>query len=87
MSLSGTLPLIHTLDSQVKRMHYNPVFLLLVECVHGDVYLENNTSGILRICYNSIWRLVCDDEWDEDDATVVCNQLGLIPGSEYCLAL
>ena len=45
-------------------------------------------SGILRICYNSTWRLVCDDEWDIYDATVVCNQLDLtVADGEYCLAL
>ena len=76
---------MHTLDSKGLN---KPEFLLLVGCVHGDVYLENNTSGILRICYNSVWRLVCDDEWDIYDATVVCNQLDSnVDDSEYCLAL
>ena len=58
-----------TLQSQMDQ------FLLLVGCTDGEVSLENGTSGILRICDNSIWRLVCDDEWDLDCATVVCNQL------------
>ncbi|CAI8035146.1 Protein kinase C-binding protein NELL2 [Geodia barretti] len=49
------------------------------ECAeNGALQLHNaNISGVLSICYNSTWRLVCDDEWDTFDAEFVCKQLGL----------
>ena len=55
-----------------------PTFVI-VECAeNGALQLHNaNISGVLSICYNSTWRLVCDDEWDTFDAEFVCKQLGL----------
>ena len=31
----------------------------------------------MEVCRNKQWGRVCDDEWDENESTVVCRQLGL----------
>lgn len=44
-----------------------------VRLVDGQSSLE----GRLEICNNTVWGTVCNENWDESDARVVCRQLGV----------
>ena len=65
------------------------------QCVEGEVCLFSNQSneefvnGQVEICSSphlgGFRTKVCDTNWDDQDAEVVCKELGL-PHGRYCAA-
>jgi len=46
--------------------------LLTVRLVGSQLTFE----GRLEVYYNDTWGTVCDDDFDDDDARVICRSLG-----------
>ena len=36
----------------------------------------SNEIGRVEVCLAGSWGLICHNEWDDNDAIVVCRQLG-----------
>ena len=54
------------------------------ECGNGDVVRildasgMNSTEGRVELCVGGRWGSICETEWDDDNAKVVCRQLGIV---------
>lgn len=55
------------------------------ECNNGEIRLVDSSvphRGRVEVCIRNTWSSVCSNRWDNDDAEVVCRQLGYTPTGE-----
>ena len=54
-------------------------------CHDGAVSLSNQVLsfiGLVQLCRNGKWEHICANGWDNNDASVVCKQLGFPPSGK-----
>lgn len=51
------------------------------ETMYDSSYYDKNglRAGRVELCVGTNYGTICDDGWDEQDASVVCRQLNLSP--------
>ena len=65
----------------LKFYHVGIIYLLSTDAEIRLAGGSNVLQGRVEIMYQGIWGTICDDGWDDNDATVVCRELGYSHGN------
>ena len=66
------------------------VIIMIDTFNNGDIRLTNGPhkyAGRVEMYWNSEWRTVCYDDWDEYDAHIVCRELNYLSTSVQVLGI
>ena len=58
---------------------------LHAECRHGEVRVNFVQYGRVEVCVRGSWGAICDEFWDNKDASVLCRNLGYSQHGKYIL--
>ena len=46
---------------------------------------DSDKEGIVEICFGTLWGIISDNTWSDENAKVVCSQLSFTPAREcFC---
>lgn len=56
--------------------------MVVSNCTDGELRLVDGSGpheGRVEVCVNQVWGTICSIGWSNEDANVVCKQLGYLP--------
>ena len=77
LELNAIVRMLYIFYMLFSLMNYSIIVILDPECNDTDVRLvDGPREGHVELCLDGVWYSVCSNEWDINDAKVVCQQLG-----------